>query len=478
MGYFKHYSKWHNHHDPVYVQYMKRKFRKALQEHLPQSKESAILEIGCANGMALSSLKEMGYTDLLGIELDEELASIARELELEILNQDAIIFLKTTKKRFDFIYLFDVLEHFQPSLIPEFLTDLYNVLNENGKLVLIVPNATSPAGSYFRYIDWTHQVSFTPTSIMYLLEESGFTSISISDESLIEKPDRKDFGNEESYQFAKKQSDSARFYESFARWEMTSMFGSSPYNLLIAPNMKVVACKNHSLKSADLKINTDTQEIFDLEAWTQEMDAARLKLTQSAEQYQEDIEGFRESERLLNEKFNNLSVELNTQAESVQFLKKEIQEIINQANEIKQFAKLQQFANMRMKSRLEKIQLDMENVSSDNLEVKMMLLSVYKQLMLMERNKIWWKIKFKFKVNEQKRMIEKSGLFDKEYYLEQNPDVKEAGMDPIVHYLSHGAFEGRNPSSKFNTDEYILKNPDLILNEINPLIHLIGWRDN
>src|SRR5215470_15494290 len=41
-------------------------------------------------------------------------------------------------------------------------------------------------------------------------------------------------------------------------------------------------------------------------------------------------------------------------------------------------------------------------------------------------------------------VIDSSGLFDAEWYLAQNPDVAAAGINPLVHYLRHGAAEGRD----------------------------------
>ena len=38
-----------------------------------------------------------------------------------------------------------------------------------------------------------------------------------------------------------------------------------------------------------------------------------------------------------------------------------------------------------------------------------------------------------------------TGPFDSEWYLENNPDVKEAGIDPLLHYSLHGLNEGRSP---------------------------------
>ncbi len=39
-----------------------------------------------------------------------------------------------------------------------------------------------------------------------------------------------------------------------------------------------------------------------------------------------------------------------------------------------------------------------------------------------------------------------SALFDGGYYLSRNRDVREAGINPLLHYIRHGYLEGRNPS--------------------------------
>jgi hypothetical protein len=58
-------------------------------------------------------------------------------------------------------------------------------------------------------------------------------------------------------------------------------------------------------------------------------------------------------------------------------------------------------------------------------------------------------------------MIEKSGLFDREWYLARYPDVARTGLDPIYHYLHFGAAELRNPSLAFDTRNYLDLHPDL-----------------
>ncbi|EKO3663930.1 hypothetical protein M3929_003258 [Vibrio metschnikovii] len=75
---------------------------------------------------------------------------------------------------------------------------------------------------------------------------------------------------------------------------------------------------------------------------------------------------------------------------------------------------------------------------------------------------------------EQALLIELTELFDKEWYLKQNPDVAaQADLDPITHYLRFGAAEGRNPSPEFNTEWYLKNYPDVAESGMNPLIHFI-----
>jgi hypothetical protein len=64
-------------------------------------------------------------------------------------------------------------------------------------------------------------------------------------------------------------------------------------------------------------------------------------------------------------------------------------------------------------------------------------------------------------------------FFDSSWYLEHNPDVKSAGMNPLAHYLQHGAAEGRDPSPLFDTDWYRQEHPDVAVTGLNPLAHYL-----
>jgi hypothetical protein len=45
-------------------------------------------------------------------------------------------------------------------------------------------------------------------------------------------------------------------------------------------------------------------------------------------------------------------------------------------------------------------------------------------------------------------------LFDPSFYLDRNPDVRRAGVNPLVHYVRHGAAEDRKPHPLFEPTHY------------------------
>jgi hypothetical protein len=68
-------------------------------------------------------------------------------------------------------------------------------------------------------------------------------------------------------------------------------------------------------------------------------------------------------------------------------------------------------------------------------------------------------------------VIRRSELFDAAWYLAQNPDVAQLGVDPARHYMLHGWLEGRNPSPLFDGREYLSRHPELYGQGVNPLLH-------
>lgn len=73
--------------------------------------------------------------------------------------------------------------------------------------------------------------------------------------------------------------------------------------------------------------------------------------------------------------------------------------------------------------------------------------------------------------DDVERLIAQS--LDTAYYLQSNPDVRAAGIDPVFHYCNTGWTERRNPAPDFDTAYYLAANADIAALGINPYWHYL-----
>ena len=67
-------------------------------------------------------------------------------------------------------------------------------------------------------------------------------------------------------------------------------------------------------------------------------------------------------------------------------------------------------------------------------------------------------------------------VFDQEWYFRENPDVADAGVDGLIHYLQLGGFEGKDPCPLFDSDWYLrMQCPEGRLAGLNPLVHYLKF---
>lgn len=67
-----------------------------------------------------------------------------------------------------------------------------------------------------------------------------------------------------------------------------------------------------------------------------------------------------------------------------------------------------------------------------------------------------------------------AAAFDPVYYVQQYDDVRQSAMDPLEHFLLHGADELRNPAAWFDTGYYLRANTDVADAELNPFWHYLA----
>ena len=66
-------------------------------------------------------------------------------------------------------------------------------------------------------------------------------------------------------------------------------------------------------------------------------------------------------------------------------------------------------------------------------------------------------------------------MFDTSYYLAQNPDVRAAGVDPLLHFEQFGWKEGRDSSAGFSTTKYLAAYADVRAAGLDPLLHYVQY---
>jgi SAM-dependent methyltransferase len=166
-------------------------YHRILAPHLPANKSAPILDIGCGSGLLLQALKELGYSNLRGVELDAGQAEQARARGFNVeRTDDTAAWLRSQPSQFDFALATDVIEHIPTAAQIAFVSAIQQSLATNGRFLCTVPNANSPLAARWRYIDWTHTSSFTEISLDFLLHHGGFNEITILPVEFAEIPSR------------------------------------------------------------------------------------------------------------------------------------------------------------------------------------------------------------------------------------------------------------------------------------------------
>lgn len=146
--------------------------------HIPQYKSGGkVLDLGCANGNYLMFLKNLGFHDLYGIEINEQCVRQAHELGLTQVQQGKLTELNYQENFFDYIHMSMVLEHsHHPKAL---LENVFKLLKPNGQLILSVPNIhgfeAKVFGRYFYGLQVPeHLHHFHSKTITTILKNTGF----------------------------------------------------------------------------------------------------------------------------------------------------------------------------------------------------------------------------------------------------------------------------------------------------------------
>jgi 2-polyprenyl-3-methyl-5-hydroxy-6-metoxy-1,4-benzoquinol methylase len=145
-------------------------------------KESALLDIGAGSGVIGRQLRERGFQNVDGIEIDNEaitkISPHYRKVDKSISNLGGA--------RYSGIFLLDVIEHLSDPL--KMLVEASSLLLPNGRIFISVPNIThwsvrlKMLFGYFEYedrgiLDRTHLHFFTKRHLLAMCKEIPATKI-------------------------------------------------------------------------------------------------------------------------------------------------------------------------------------------------------------------------------------------------------------------------------------------------------------
>lgn len=150
--------------------------RKLYGHVIPADRSARIMDIGCGFGAIVFWLQSDGYENASGVDVDSKQIEAGSVLGIRNLSAGDIRTALSTAQSVDAIILRDVLEHFNKGEILELLALCRNALRDGGRLIIQVPNGDSPFAGHMRYGDFTHEISFTATSLSQLLAVTGFKS--------------------------------------------------------------------------------------------------------------------------------------------------------------------------------------------------------------------------------------------------------------------------------------------------------------
>ena len=151
----------------------------AYRSELPADKSTPILDIGCGFGRVLAFLSQRGYTDVRGVDRDEEIlkwaaANVTPNVEVV---SDLSGYLARHEGEFGLIVLKDVLYYVPKVEVPALLRGVWKATAPGGRVLLETFNGAAWTGPYVAYKDPDIQWIPTETLLRHYLEHAGFSEI-------------------------------------------------------------------------------------------------------------------------------------------------------------------------------------------------------------------------------------------------------------------------------------------------------------
>jgi SAM-dependent methyltransferase len=159
--------------------------RQLMLPYLPESRDARILEVACGPGYALHALQTAGYKNVRGVDVSAQQVELARRRGLPAEEGDAFAYLSGERETFDAIIAFDFIEHLDRDELFRFFDLARVALKLGGRLFVRTANANSLLAARIRWIDLTHELSFTDHSLRAAFLTCDLHPVSIHGQSYV-----------------------------------------------------------------------------------------------------------------------------------------------------------------------------------------------------------------------------------------------------------------------------------------------------
>lgn len=102
----------------------------------PIDRNTAVLDVGCGYGRNLELLRQMGFTQLMGVEKNPHLADEVRARGFQCLSPEQA---QQEKGCYGMLLMSHIVEHFEYPDLKAFIESYLRLLSEGGSLVIVTP---------------------------------------------------------------------------------------------------------------------------------------------------------------------------------------------------------------------------------------------------------------------------------------------------------------------------------------------------
>jgi SAM-dependent methyltransferase len=152
-------------------------------------KNELIVDLACGFGEMVYYLENKEFTNIIGIEISQELVELSKQLGVKnVFEGDIFDYLKTVQdESIKVVIMKDIIEHIEINDLGELMKLIKKKLCKNGFVIGHAPNGSGIFGMLIKYNDLTHKTAYTQKSLEQLGRICGYKNITVYEDKPLTK---------------------------------------------------------------------------------------------------------------------------------------------------------------------------------------------------------------------------------------------------------------------------------------------------